>query len=176
MKTLSNTLKTFTKVLAVALTSLPLIFPAQAVDKVLTATYAAATATNLLTGGKYIIKDVLLISTATNSTTVKFYDSSGATNYVKAATTSIASYTTNYSVVFTNAGGLLITNTLSGLYTGSTAVSASTNELPAIVGPALITATGTRTLSDVNVIPLRGLTLYGTGAGTVEVIYEQIAP
>lgn len=176
MKTLFDSFKIFIKVLAVSLAMLPLAFPVQAAEKVLTASYSAATATNLLSGGKYIIKDILLISSTTNTSTIKFYDSTGATNYVRAATTAIASYSTNYNVVFTNAGGILITNTLTGLYTGSTVVAAATNELTSIVGPYLVTAAGNRTLSAVNVIPANGLTLYGTGAGTVEITYEQILP
>lgn len=176
MKTLIKSIKSVTKLLAVALAITPLVLPVQAADRVLSASYSAATPTNLLSGGKYIVKDVLLISSATNTSTIKFYDSTGATNYVRAATTAYASYATNYSTVFTNAGGLLVTNTYAGVYRGSTSVAAATNELPSVVGPYLVTAAGTRTLTDLNIMPVKGLTLYGTGAGTVEITYEVVEP
>lgn len=176
MKTLINKFKNFIKILAVCFSVTALSVPVQAADKVISSAFSTATALNLLSGGKYLVKDILVISGTNVTTTVKFYDSTAATNYVKAAYTSLASYSTNYNVVFTNAGGLLITNTLTGIYTGTTSVSASTNELPAIVGPYVIPASSSRTISDVNVLPVKGLTLYSTGLGTVEVVYEQIAP
>lgn len=176
MKTLIKSIKYFAKILAIVLAITPLVLPVQAADKVISVSYSAVTPTNLLSGGKYLVKDVLLISSATNTSTIKFYDSTGATNYVRAATTAYASYATNYNVVFTNAGGILITNTYAGVYRGSTSVAAATNELPSVVGPYLVTAAGSRTLTDLNIMPVKGLTLYGTGSGIVEITYEQVEP
>lgn len=164
------------RILTIALLAFGLSAAAQ--ERVLTATVVAATPTNLLSGGKYLIKDIILSNTnAAASGQFWFYDSTGGTNYVQAAYTQIGTpYATNYSVVWTNAAGLLITNTVSSLYTPSTSVSASTNQLPKIVGPHLVGINTSRTLSDVNKTPNRGFTLYSTVGGSVEVLYEQITP
>src|SRR5690348_16407820 len=68
-----------------------------------------------------IVDNFNIVNNTTNAATINFYDSAAtATNYVQQAYTSYASYATNYSVVFTNQTGVLVTNTFSGIYTAPT--------------------------------------------------------
>lgn len=146
-----------------------------AADKVVTSAVSAATPLTLLTGGKYTVKTILYTPTSTNGS-FYFYDSAAnSTTYVAAAYTSYAKYATNYSVTFTNAAGIVMTNTFVGEATLPTSVAASTNERPKIIGPYLVPTTG-RTISSLRAQPELGLTIYATAAGQVEVIYEQNAP
>ena len=176
MKTIKNLFTKFIKPLLALSVAIFGLNTASAQDSILSATYTAGTPTNLLSGGKYLVKDILFISSSNATTSVKFYDSAGSTNIVRAAYTNFTSYATNYNVVWTNSSGILVTNTQTGVYRQSVPVSASTNEAPALAGPFLITALGTRTISDVNVIPVNGFTLMSAGAGIVEIVYEKLSP
>jgi len=135
----------------------------------------ATTPTNLLSGGKYVITSILFINgNSSNAATVKIYDSAGATNYVQPAYVSYAAVATNWSSIFTNADGLIVTNTFTGISNFGTSVAASTNERPA----KLTFLCGANTSRTVNTVfqPTLGATLYSTTAGTVEVAYRQISP
>ncbi len=164
------------KSLLLGVTVLMTVLSAKAADRFTSSAVSATTPLTILSGGKYLVKDILFVNgNTTNSATVKFYDSAAnATNIAIGSRTVYSSYTTNYNVVHTNTAGIVITNTYSGIYTYGTATAASTNERPTSVGPFLVTANSSRTLSDVNVAPLLGLTIYSTQAGTVEVTYEVV--
>ena len=150
-------------------------FSALSADKMTSAAVSATTPLTVLSGGKYTVKEILFLPTSTNGT-VKFYDSaSNSTNIVIGAYTSYAQYSTNWSQIFTNAAGIVVTNTFSGVATLPTTVAASTNERPAIVGPFLVTTSG-RTIDGLKVQPTLGLTIYSTAAGNVEITYEQQTP
>lgn len=167
---MNNILKT----ILLGVTVLWTVLSAQAADRVTSAAVSAVTPLTVLSGGNYVVKDILFINgNTTNAATIKFYDSTAnGTNLVIGGRTVYSSYTTNYNIVHTNSAGIVITNTVSGLYTYGTVVGQTTNERPTVVGPYLITANGSRTLADVNISPLLGLTIYSTQAGTVEVTYE----
>lgn len=164
------------KSILIGLAALATGFATQAADRFTASAVSATTPLTILTGGKYIVKDILFVNgNTTNAATVKFYDSaSNSTNIIIGSRTVYSSYTTNYNIVHTNTAGIVITNTVSGVYTYGTATAQSTNERPTAVGPFLVTANSSRTLSDVNVAPILGLTIYSTQAGTVEVTYEVV--
>jgi hypothetical protein len=164
------------KFLFIGLIALCGLISARAADKVTASAVSATTPLTILTGANVLVKDILFINgNTTNAATVKFYDSaSNGTNIIIGGRTVYSSYTTNYNIVHTNAAGIVITNTVSGLYTYGTAVGQTTNERPTVVGPYLVTANGSRTVADVNLAPLLGLTIYSTQAGTVEVTYEVV--
>ena len=118
----------------------------------------------------------LLTVTATTAavTTFKFYDNNDATaartNVVYAATTSPLQYSTNWSSVYTNTAGVLLTNTFSGLYTTTTVVTAVTNERPRII-TITVPASAQRTVT-VSRQLAHGLVVQSSPAGIVEVEYE----
>jgi hypothetical protein len=177
MNTTTKFLKNITK-LAIAI---GLLLPAvvQAQDRYTVATIAPNTPLTVLTGGKYLIKDLLYTSTNTTTAgTFWFYDSSGDdTNYVTQAYTAIGTpYSTNYNNVFTNASGILITNIIAGIYTPITSVLASTNERPKILGPVAVGVNTYTSLPDVMMMPRIGLTVRSTVGGTVQVTYKQLTP
>ncbi len=142
---------------------------------------SATTPLTVLTGGKYIVSEIRFInsSASSNAATVKFYDSaSNDTNYVVQAATAYSTITTNYSTTFTNSSGIVVTNTFSGTYTLGTAVSASTNERPNLLGPFLVpyAPTSPTIIGSIAVAPYAGLTVYSTQAGTIQVTYRQVTP
>lgn len=101
-------------------------------DGVALTSLTAGVASNLLSG-TFIVDKVAVIATTTNITTVKFYDTSNTTtSYVAAAYTRYTGYATNFSNIFTNEAGLLITNTYAGWYTAPVSVSAATNSRPVL--------------------------------------------
>lgn len=154
---------------------LGLAFNTSAADRVVVSAVSAATPVTLLSGGKYTIKQVLYTPTATNGTLYAYDSASNSTNYVIAAYTSYSKISTNFSTTFTNAAGIVVTNTFNGEVTVPTSNLAATNERPRVFGPYLIPTAG-RTIDDIRIQPALGLTFYATAAGTVEVIYEQNAP
>lgn len=133
---------------------------------------AANTVSNLLSTPK-IIDNITVLATTTNNTIVKFYDSSAvSTSIVRAAYTRYASYATNYNVVFTNAAGLLVTNTFVGRFTAPTDVSAVTNERPKVL--TLVIPASSQVSQDVTIQTLRGLTAVPTYGAIVTVTYRNI--
>lgn len=117
-------------ILAIVL-ALPLI--AQAQQQMKLSPLTANVVSNIITAAA-IVDNMAVINATTNSATIIFYDHNDAdsTNYVQAAYTSYTTYATNYNVVFTNATGVLVTNTFAGLYTAAVSHSASTNQRPVI--------------------------------------------
>jgi hypothetical protein len=133
---------------------------------------AANTVSNYLSG-KYIIDSIRIVNTSTNNATIKFYDwATASTNVERAAYTTVSSYSTNYSVVYTNSAGLLGTNTYKGWYTANATVAAVTNEQSRL-GEFQVTASTTRDLP-FNPVVVRGLTVLSSQAGTIEVVYSSI--
>ncbi len=166
---------------AVALAALLKAPAAHAQNLSVVQSVSATTPLTVLTGGKYIVSEIRFInsSASSNAATVKFYDSaSNDTNYVVQAATAYSTITTNYSTTFTNPAGIVITNTFSGVYTLGTAVSASTNERPNLLGPFVVpyAPTSPTIISGIAVAPYAGLTVYSTQAGTLQVTYRQTTP
>jgi len=117
-----------------------------------------------------VVSNISVINNSTNVNIIRFYDSTAqATNYVQAAYTSYSSYATNYSIVFTNQTGVLVTNTFSGTYTGPTSHSASTNTLTAFYSLG-VPGSGSAS-KDVRLLPMRGLTALSTGDAVITVTY-----
>jgi hypothetical protein len=142
-------------------------------------TYAASVTANtpvtLLTGGKYQIYNITFFNSSNAVSVLKFYDSIGnSVSNVQAAYTSYATVATNWSTVFTNAEGIIITNTFTGVAEIGTAVAATTNLRPTKVNFA-VAGSGNRTVN-VSWLPALGVTVNATTSGLVEVGYKQIAP
>ena len=175
-----NFLKKFTTKLALGLALLIGVLtptPARAIDFFTVTNVTAATPFTILSGGKYTITELLFANTSTNTGTVKFYDTTGsATNIVRAAYTSVTSYSTNITTVFTNSSGLLITNITPGIFTSSSTVAATTNEAPVLVGPLMIVASETMASDGMAVSPVRGFTIYSTVAGQIQITYKKAYP
>jgi hypothetical protein len=144
-------------------------------DRILSKSIAANTATNVLSGGRYVIKEIYFQnSDLTNSARIKVYDSSNAvTNYVVAASTTYSTVTTNFSTVWTNESGLLMTNTFNGVATIATTVSAATNERPKLV-EFTVPKSDNRTLTRLGITPLRGVLVISDYAGVLEITYDQM--
>ena len=133
-------------------------------------TLTANTAANIIAQGA-AVQNLTATATTTNLTTIKFYDSSTTgTNIVQAAYTSTISYATNYSSVFTNESGVLVTNTFDGWYTGPLAVSASTNAKTAVF--TLIVNGSSQRIRDVNLQLVRGLTAVANYGAILETSYK----
>jgi hypothetical protein len=159
--------KLFTIIAALALLAVS-VLRAQA-DSVASAVTAGA-CSNLLSSPK-LVSSITVTATTTNTTTFKFYDTSNTTTTrVQAAYSSYSSYNTNFSTIFTNEDGLLITNSFKGIYTYPTSVSASTSSLPAVV-TIVIPASSQRTKS-VRLQNVRGLAVVPDKDGIVEVDYQ----
>lgn len=125
---------------------------------------------NLFTVGK-IIDTITVTATTTNTTTLKFYDSSNTTTtYVAAAYSNYTSYATNFSQIFTNESGVLITNSFTGRWTYPATVAASTNTIPAIY-TIVVPASGQRT-KEVHLQTMRGLNVIPNFGAIIEVDYR----
>jgi len=133
---------------------------------VVTATAGAATvvSTNHIT-----VSDITVTASTTNVTTVRFFDSQSLTTYVQAAYTSFASYATNFSQIFTNESGVLITNTFTGVATLPTAVSVATNTIPTLY-TIIVPASAQRT-KIVRIQTMRGLVAVASSEAIIEVDY-----
>lgn len=134
---------------------------------------SAITPTTLISNVPVVVTKIYFKNSTATNATIKFYDSiNGGTNYVQPATVSYSTIATNWSTVFTNATGILITNTFTGVATVGTTVSASTNELKNGVS-VLCLASGERTRETVWQ-PVRGVTVYSPVAGLVELTYRKL--
>ena len=158
--------------------SLFLSFSALAQNKTITAALTYGTPASILTGGKYEILGVLFQNSVATNTELKFYDAATATtNVVRGAYTSYTSYATNFSTTFTNTAGIVVTNTWSGTYRGSEAVSAVTNERPKILGPFAAPASAVLTVDSLAVSPNLGLVALSSAAsGTLQITYRETNP
>lgn len=158
------------------LTSLFGIFAAASLfaqtDASIVRSMAAGTVSNYLSG-KYIISNIRIINSSTNTATIKFYDwATAATNIVRAAYVTVDSYATNYNVVYTNSAGIVATNTFNAWYSANRTVSAVTNEQTQM-GAFQVTASTTRDLPFTPLV-VRGLTVLSDQAGTIEISYSSI--
>lgn len=171
MKTIFPKLIRFSIVAVVALATLCIARPAQAATRSEVFSLSANTPLTVLTGaGKTVTQ--LLIAAGTTNCTVKAYDSvSNTTNIVRAAYTSYAQVSTNWSQVFTNATGIVITNTFTGVAVVGTVNSAVTNERPTIL-QSFVPASTVRTIETAETTGI-GFTLLSSAAATVEVTYRQ---
>lgn len=149
--------------------------PVFAADVILSKAVSANTATNILSGAGYRIKEVYFAnSDTTNTARLKIYDSSNTTtNYVTAATTTYSTVATNYSTIWTNEADLVLTNTFSGFATVATTISASTNERPKML-EFTIPKADNRTVLNLGLIPSRGVLVLSDQAGIIEITYERM--
>ena len=163
----------FTKILAAALVFLaPLAVLGQA-NTTVASSISANTPTTLLSNGVYQIYSITFYNSSNAASTLKFYDSvAGSVSNVQAAYVSYSTISTNWTQVFTNAEGLIVSNTFSGVAQVGTSVAATTNLRPVVVnfvGPA----SATRTVN-VSWLPALGATVTSTTAGLVEIGYKRL--
>lgn len=144
---------------------------ALAQTQVTSTTLATNTPVNLLSG-RYATEKLVLIAPSAGTTTFKFYDTSGTdTNRVTYAAPTYTTYSTNYTVVITNAEGVVFTNTFSGLYRQAATVAQATNERPRIL-TVMVPASGTREIEFKRILG-NGLTVQADRAGSVELEYNE---
>lgn len=148
----------------------------RAADLYLTGTAAANVSSNIVATGGLLIADINWINTSTNTALIKFYDTTANTNtIVRPAFTSYTRYTTNWVNVFTNAAGIVSTNTFSGTYYAPVSNAAVTNERPIMV-TFQVPASGTFNLTDINSEIAHGLTVLPTQAGQYVITYRKTSP
>ncbi len=139
-------------------------------DGIALTSLTSGVASNLL-AGSFVIQNLTIINTSTNINIVKFWDKGTATtNVVRQAYTGYASYATNFSTIFTNEAGLLITNSFAGLYTGPTVNSAVTNAAPIIY--VIAAPPGVTISRDVTLMVTKGLTAVPQYDTTAVVTYK----
>jgi hypothetical protein len=146
-------------------------------QKTASADVTAATPALLLSGGKYVVQDILFASTSTNVGTFWFYDSptNTVTNLVTAATVSISTVATNWTQVFTNATGIVVTNTFTGISHLSTAVGTNLVERTRL-RQSIVVAGGIVVIPSIALQPTSGLVVYSTVPGIVQLTYKQFEP
>jgi len=137
-------------------------------------TTTANVVSNVLSAGGYLMKAVTWINTTTNVAIVKLYDiSNTTTTMVQEAYTSFGTpYATNIVTTFTNAAGIVMTNTVPGTFTPTTSVSQATNERPYVL-QFVVPASGTMTFTDVNRMLGNGLAVLPNNAGTYLITYQR---
>ena len=134
---------------------------------------SAITPTTLISNVPVVVTKIYFKNSTATNATIKFYDSiKGVMSNVQPATVSYSMVDTNWSTVFTNATGILITNTFEGIAYVGTVVSAATNELVTPVR-LLVLGSGERTRETVWQ-PIRGVTVYSPVTGIVEVTYRKL--
>lgn len=136
-------------------------------------TTTANVVSNVLSSGGYLLKAVYWINTTTNVATVKLYDiSNTTTTIVQEAYTSLGpGYATNTVTTFTNAAGIVITNTVPGWFTPSVSVATTTNERPYVL-QFIVPASGVLPLTSINRMLGNGLAVLPNQAGTYQITYE----
>lgn len=140
-----------------------------------TATLSAANTLTSVLATKAKITRLTLTATTAAATTFKLYDMTATTssNVVYGAYYTPTTYSTNYSVTWTNteANGqsIIFTNTFTGQYTAWSLVSAATNERPRTV-EIIVPASSSRSV-DVTRFLKFGLVAQASAAGAVEVEY-----
>jgi hypothetical protein len=162
----------FRSIITAALLGLGLFAQAQT-SLVVSTNLVAGTPFTILSGGKYVITSVLFINTnAATVSTLSFYDSQNhSTTNIQASYVSYATVSTNWSNVFTNADGLIVTNTFTGVSNVGTTVAAATNTLPSKL-TFLVPAASSRTVNTVWQ-PMLGATVNASAAGVIEIGYRQ---
>jgi hypothetical protein len=132
---------------------------------------AANTSSNLLSAPA-IVRSMVWYNTNATANLVKLYDSSStSTNYSRLTNNVLTSYTTNWNSIFTNANGIVITNSFTGLYTALVPVAAATVERPKVT-QFIVPALGSLTLTDQNLSFGRGVTAVPTTTGTYVITYD----
>lgn len=149
--------------------------PVRGADQTFVSTGAANVVSNVFSAGGYLLKAVTWINTSTNVALIKFYDTANtSTTIVQAAYTSYGTpYATNFVNIFTNAAGIVLTNTTPGIYTPSTSVSASTNERP-YVYQLIVAPSAAVTASDLGRMVGNGLAILPNQAGTYSLTYSVV--
>ena len=133
---------------------------------------AANVSSNAVTGGAGMLRTLQWVNTSTNLARIKWYDASTTTtNIVRAAYTSYSPYSTNWNSVSTNAYGIVVTNTFSGIYYAATSNTAITNERPRML-EFVVPASTSVTLTDLNLSFSKGLTVVPDNAGTYALTYD----
>lgn len=145
----------------------------QAADLYKVNTTTANVVSNVLSAGGVLLKSVYWINTTTNVATIKLYDiSNTTTTIVQEAYSSIsAGYATNTVTTFTNAAGIVMTNTVPGWYQPTATVTASTNERPYVL-QFIVPASGVLPLTSLNRMLSQGLAVLPNQAGTYQITYE----
>jgi len=134
---------------------------------------AANVSSNAVTGGAGLLRTLQWINTSTNVARIKWYDASTTTtNIVRAAYTSYSPYSTNWNSVSTNAYGIVVTNTFSGVYYAATSNLAVTNERPRLL-EFVVPAASNVSLTDLNLSFSKGLTVVADNAGTYVLTYDR---
>ncbi len=156
-----NKLLKFLTVLSLGLT---------AVAEDITSADTSTTPVNLLSG-RYVVHKLVLTATTATSTTFKFYDT-GTTNIYQTvgSYTRPLAYSTNWSSVWTNADGLVITNSFTGQFVTTETVAASTNERPRM-WTITVPASQSREIPLKDRSTVLGLTVRSTTNGVAEVEY-----
>lgn len=167
--------KQFIRLIAALGLCLALFTPARAADSTWASTATANVVSNVFSAGGYLLKAITWVNTSTNVALIKFYDtSSTVTNITNGAYTTYGTpYATNWVNTFTNAGGIIITNTTPGIYTPSTSVSAATNERP-YVYQMIVAPSAAVTVSDLGRMVGNGLAVLPNQSGTYSLVYSQI--
>lgn len=130
----------------------------------------ANTAANIYAANR-IIDEIAVTATSANVTTVNFYDSAtSATNYTRTAYTGYTSYATNFTTIFTNESGVLVTNSFSGVYTAPVAVAGGATVLPKL--QTIIVPGSALRVKAVQLQTIRGLTAMADQNCIVEVTYR----
>lgn len=151
------------------------VTPAKSADLYAANGTTANVVSNVLSAGGYLIKAITWINTTTNAATIKFYDTATTTTtIVQEAYTKLGpGYATNMVSTFTNAFGIVVTNTTPGWFVPSASISQATNERPYVI-QFVVPASGTFTLSGVNREVSQGLAVLPNQAGTYLLTYAQL--
>lgn len=152
-----------------------LVLPSLLAQEYVSDTLATDTPVELITTPATLRSLTCTASTAA-ITVFKFYDNNDPaadhTNVVYAATTTPLQYATNWSVAYTNADGVLLTNTFTGLFKGTTVVAAVTNERPRAI-TITVPASSQRIVTLTKRLAY-GLVVQSSAAGLVEVEYDSM--
>lgn len=159
------------KILQKLLLLLALTVSLQAQQSMTLTPLAANTVSNILAAGA-IIDNLTVINSTTNNATLDFFDTSNtATTYVQQAYSAFSSYATNFTVIWTNASGSLVTNTFSGIYTAPSAVALGTNTRPKVI--TLVIPASAVLNKDVRLQVVRGLAAVGNQDLTLTTTYRK---
>lgn len=135
----------------------------------------AGTPLLLLSSGAYAIDSVVFFNT--NAATVAnlwFYDSGTTnTNYIRAATSTYTLGNVTNTTTFTNSSGIVITNIAYAIGRVTNAVTLATNERPRLL-PMIVPAADALTVTSPTLVPSRGLLVYSTASGLINLTYEPI--
>lgn len=119
------------------------------------------------------VKQITLTATSSSATTFVFYDTAGtSTNYVRPQYVRPVSYSTNFTTVYTNTYGIVITNTFTGIWVTTETVPSANVERQRL-WRFVIPGNTTRTVDVADRRLLNGLLTLSSANGIVEVEYER---